>query len=207
MSRLPQQHTIPTRDIARRDGRRYRQNLWPWLAISLVVAAAVFGLHIEGRRWWCSCGELRLWSQDAWGPHNSQHLFDPYSLTHILHGILYCGMLTWACPRLSFAQRLWIAVALAAIWEVFENSDFVILRYRTGTIALSYTGDTIVNSLGDILMCAIGFLLAWRLAFWRSLVLFVMMELVLLIWIRDSLLLNIIMLIHPIEAVKAWQMV
>ncbi|MFQ5848688.1 MAG: DUF2585 family protein [Candidatus Methylomirabilales bacterium] len=163
-------------------------------------------LHRQGRLWWCACGTLWLWSGDAWGPHNSQHLFDPYSFTHVLHGVVLCGLLAWGLPRLSAPWRLWLAVSLEGLWEVVENSEGIIQRYRAATIALGYQGDTVVNSLGDILTFGIGYVLARRLGFRGSLALVVVTEMVLLIWIRDSLLLDVVMLIHPIDAIKAWQM-
>ncbi len=91
------------------------------------------------------------------------------------------------------------------MWEVFENTEFVIQRYREATAALGYHGDSIVNSLGDILICGVGFMIAQQLRFWRSLLVFMAMELVLLVWIRDSLILEVLMLIYPIDAIKAWQ--
>jgi hypothetical protein len=109
-------------------------------------------------------------------------------------------------PKLSVAWRLWVAVTIEALWELFENTNFIIQRYREATAALGYSGDTVINSLGDIFICGFGFLLAWRLGWRRSIVVFAAVELVLLIWIRDSLLLEIIMLIHPIDSIKAWQM-
>ncbi len=142
---------------------------------------------------------------DAKGPHNSQHFLDPYSFTHVSHGLLLCGLLAWAAPRLAPAWQLLLAVCVETLWEVFENSAFVIQRYRTATMALGYEGDTIANSLGDILCCALGFLLARRLGLWASVALFVLTEIVLLLWIHDSLLLNVVMLIYPINAIKAWQ--
>ena len=101
--------------------------------------------------------------------------------------------------------RLWLAISIEALWELIENSDFVIQRYREQTAALGYQGDTIVNSLGDILICGAGFLLANYLGIRKSLLLFLVTEVVLLLWIRDSLLLNVVMLIHPIEGIKEWQ--
>jgi hypothetical protein len=142
---------------------------------------------------------------DALGPHTSQHLFDPYSFTHILHGILLCGLLAWITPRLTPPWQLSIAVFVESLWEVFENSAFVIERYRATTMALGYAGDTIINSLGDIFSCAIGFVLARRLGLWGSLLLFLAIESALLFWIHDSLRLNVVMLIYPIDAIKAWQ--
>ena len=100
---------------------------------------------------------------------------------------------------------MWLAVSIEAVWEVVENSQFVIERYREETIALGYQGDTIVNSLADILLCGIGFELARRLGFRRTLALFVVTEVALAVWIRDNLSLNVVMLVYPIEAVKEWQ--
>jgi hypothetical protein len=176
------------------------------VAIGIVMAGTVYQLRRQGRLWWCSCGEIYLWAGDTRSSHNSQHLFDPYSFTHVLHGVILYGVLAWGIPRLRPAWRLWLALSIEALWEVFENSDFIIHRYRAATISLGYLGDTIVNSLGDILSCGIGFTLARRLGFRGSLGLFVVTEAVLLLWIRDSLLLSVVMLIHPIDAIKAWQM-
>ena len=108
---------------------------------------------------------------------------------------------------MPLAWRLCLAISLEAGWEVFENCDFTIERYREMTIALDYKGDSIANSLGDILSCGVGFLLTRRLGVWGSVSLFVATEVVLLIWIRDSLLLNVVMLTWPIDAIKTWQMV
>ena len=182
-----------------------RKNLWPWLAIALVLLVAVYLLDNQGRLWICACGQVYLWTGDVWSSDNSQHLLDPYSFTHVLHGVAFCVVLAWLLPRLAPAWRLWLALTIEATWEVVENSELIIQRYRETTAALGYQGDTIINSVGDILVCGLGFWLALQLGFRRSLALFVITELVLLFWIKDSLILNIIMLIYPIEAIKAWQ--
>ena len=184
---------------------RESRKLWPWLTAAVIVAGAVFLLRGQGRLWFCACGYLLPWSSDAWSADNSQHLLDPYSFTHVLHGFIFWWLLAWALPRVGVAWRLCLAVALEAAWEVIENTNFVIDRYREATQALGYHGDTVVNSLGDILMCALGFLLARRIGWRRTLALFVLTEAVLLFWIRDSLLLNVLMLLYPIEGIKAWQ--
>jgi len=189
-----------------RPGPGWRKDLWPWPAIVAVLAVAAYQLRRQGRLWWCSCGELYLWSGDTRGAHTSQHLFDPYSFTHILHGVVLCGVLAWAVSRLSPLWRFCLAVSLETLWEVFENSDFIIQRYRAATVSLGYQGDTIANSLGDIASFGIGYVLAGRLGFRGSLAFFAVTEAVLLLWIGDSLLLNIVMLIHPMEGIKAWQM-
>ena len=186
-------------------GLRVRR-LWPWVAIVAVLILAVFQLRNQGRSWWCSCHQYFLWAGDIWSSHNSQHLFDPYTFTHVLHGFAFCWLLMLCLPRVSVSWRLCLATLLEAIWEVFENTEFVIQRYREETAALGYYGDSVFNSLGDILTCVLGFLIAQRLGLKRSILVFVATEVVLLLWIRDSLILEILMLIYPIDALKAWQM-
>ncbi len=181
------------------------RRVWPWLAVAAVLAAAAFRLRAQGRLWLCSCGRFRVWLGDAWGSETSQQLFDPYSFTHVLHGFAFAGLLALVLPRAGWRWRLALAVAAEAAWEVFENTEFVINRYREATAALGYTGDTVVNSLGDVLASAAGVLLARRLGLVRSLAVFALTEAVLLFWIRDSLLLNIIMLIYPLDSVRRWQ--
>ena len=182
-----------------------KRGLWPWLAVAAVLAAAAFTLRWQGRLWLCSCGRFRLWLGDAWSPETSQQLFDPYAFTHVLHGFAFAGLLALLLPRAGWRWRLALAVVAEAAWEVFENTAFVINRYRETTAALGYNGDTVVNSLGDVVACAAGFLIARRLGLLKSLLVFALTEAVLLLWIRDSLLLNIILLVHPSEQIKAWQ--
>ncbi|HEX8294333.1 MAG TPA: DUF2585 family protein, partial [Pyrinomonadaceae bacterium] len=145
------------------------------------------------------------WLGDAWSAETSQQLFDPYSLTHVLHGFALCGLLALLLPRAGWRWRLALAVAAEALWEVFENTEFVINRYREATAALGYNGDTVVNSLGDVLACAAGFLLARRLGALKTLLVFALTEAALLFWIRDSLLLNVLLLVYPSESLRAWQ--
>lgn len=188
-----------------RDGHQGKS--WPWVAVGALLAATVYQLHSQGRIWWCACGKLNLWAGDIWSAHNSQHVFDPYSFTHVLHGIVFYGIMARLFARMSFAWRLCLAIGLEAAWEVFENTPFIIQRYREATIGLGYEGDSIVNSMADILCCVIGFILARQLGLRWSLVLFVVTEGVLLFWVRDNLTLNILMLIYPIDTIKSWQMV
>ncbi len=180
--------------------------LAPWAAILAVLIIATLQLRHQGRVWWCSCGQFFLWAGDIWSSHNSQHFLDPYTFTHVLHGFAFCWLLALCLPRVATAWRLSLAILLEALWEVIENTEFIIQRYRETTAALGYNGDSVANSVGDILICGIGFMIAQRLGFRRSLIVFALTELVLIVWIRDSLLLEILMLIYPIEAIKAWQM-
>jgi len=183
-----------------------RTTIFAWLGIVTVLVLTTLLLRGEGRLWICACGRFSIWAGKICSANNSQQFLDPYSFTHVLHGILYFWMLIWIVPRLTLSWRFWLSITMAAAWEVFENSNFIINRYREDTAALGYTGDTIVNSFGDILCAVLGFMIAQRLGFKRSLIFFLGTELILLFWIRDSLLLEIVMLIHPMNAIKLWQM-
>lgn len=181
------------------------KNFLPYPAIFSFVGLTVFQLHNQSRIWWCKWGDYSVWSSDAWGKHNSQHFLDPYSLTHVLHGVLFFWLISLIFRKTPFVWQFTLAIFVECAWEIVENSSTVIEHYRTATLALDYYGDSIANSLGDIFCCGFGFWLACKLKFRRSLLLFLLVEIVLLVWIHDSLLLNIVMLIHPIEAVKQWQ--
>ncbi len=174
--------------------------------IGMMALTAVIE-YLMGRSLTYKNGPVRLWSGDIWSDQNSQQIADPYSFTHVIHGILFYGIL-WLLlgRRMSVSSRLLMAVFIEASWEILENSPLIINRYRAVTISLGYYGDTILNSLADILCMGPGFLLAWWLPVRVTVIGTIATELILLWWIRDNLTLNIIMLIHPIEAIKNWQM-
>ena len=178
----------------------------PIVAIVLLLPLMALALWAEGRLFSCSCGTFAFWVGDTCSSQNSQQFFDPYSFTHILHGILLFWLVALVFNNLTPAWQLAVAAILEALWEVLENTNFVIDRYRAQTAALGYTGDTIINSVGDLLCAIVGFLIARRLGWFRSLIAFLLVELILFFWIRDSLLLQILMLIYPVNALKLWQM-
>lgn len=184
-----------------------RDVVLPSLVLSAILAAMVMQLHRQARIWWCACGQHNLWAGDIWSSHNSQHILDPYSFTHVLHGVLFFWILAWLFKRVPLVWRLTLAVLLEAAWEVAENAPFIIQRYREATIGLGYEGDSIANSVADVACCAAGFLLARSLGWRLSLGLFILVEALLAIVVRDNLTLNVLMLLCPIEAVKQWQMV
>ena len=174
-------------------------------AIAAIILTALIALTLQGRVWWCNAGDAWPWSWEVWSTHNSQHLIDPYSFTHVLHGVLefwLIGLVFWKMP---LAWRFVIAIFIESSWEVVENTNYMIQRYRETTISLDYFGDSIANSLADIACCGIGFWIAYKVRFLWSLALFAATEIILLIWIRDSLLLNLLMLLWPLDAVKQWQ--
>jgi hypothetical protein len=160
-----------------------------------------------GRPWWCRAGDAVPWSGDIWSRHNSQHLVDPYTITHVLHGVALYGVLWALLRRFTGPQaRAALALAVETAWEIVENTDAMIEHYRATTISLDYYGDSVVNSMSDIGAMMLGFWLARRIPTWASVVLIVVMEVAVAAIIRDNLALNILMLIYPLEAVKRWQM-
>jgi hypothetical protein len=179
---------------------------WHWWTLFATVSMTVVVLRNEGRRWFCECGQLRFWVAEAQSNHTSQHLFDPYSFSHIQHGLVLFFLVSWLARRWKWPWQLWLVVVIEAGWEILENTPMVIDRYRNATAALGYTGDSILNSLGDLLSCAIGFLLARRLGWRVTWVLFLSIETIMVITIRDSLLLNVLMLVYPLEFIRIWQL-
>ncbi len=174
------------------------------LSLAITIVMVVF-LFFQGRVWWCKFGDLAPYINDAWSQHTSQHLFDPYSFTHILHGVIFFWFSYPIFSKLSNSRRFLISVFVEAAWESLENTNFIIDKYRENTASLDYFGDSIFNSVGDVIACAIGFWIALKLGWRRSLALFILTEIVLIFWIHDSLLINIILLIHPFDTIKQWQ--
>lgn len=174
--------------------------------LPIVVVGMTLVLALMGRPPWCACAGLAPWSGDIWSRHNSQHLLDPYSFTHFQHGLVFYALL-WLLlrHRTSVRTRAVLALALEAAWEILENSPMVIERYRQSTISLDYLGDTLGNSLGDLLSCGLGYLAAALLPVAASVGLFVVVEVGMLLVFRDSLLVNVLMLLAPNEAVRRWQ--
>lgn len=174
-------------------------------AAFLIIAAAAATLLAMGRSPLCACGTVDLWVGARDSAKTSQMLSDWYSLSHIVHGLLFYAALWLVARRTPVEWRFLAALLIEAAWEVVENTPFIIDRYREATAALGYTGDSILNSVSDILMMCLGFLAARRLPLWASITLVLVLELVPLLAIRDNLALNIWMLLVPSEALRAWQ--
>ena len=175
----------------------------PYLAILLVVAATAAILWLMGRPLLYRGGLIELWGPA--GPRQSQMLLDWYSASHLVHGFLFYGLLHLLAKRWKPPQRLLAATLVEAAWEIVENSPVIIDRYREATIALGYSGDTVLNSVSDIVMMIAGFLVAARVPVWASVMIVLVLELVPLAIIRDNLTLNMWMLLAPNDAVLAWQ--
>ena len=171
------------------------------LAVATLTTGAT--LAAMGRPLLCTCGRLELWG--AAGPEQSQMLADWYSLSHIVHGFIFYGLLAWLARSWPPDRRFTAALTIEAAWELIENTPLIINRYREATVALGYTGDSIVNSMSDIAMMAAGYLLASRLPWWASIGVAALLELVALAAVRDNLTLNLWMLLWPTTAVREWQ--
>ena len=178
----------------------------PCLAALVVVALIGVIEWSFGRSPFGPDGRFGLWTGDIWGSECSQRVADAYSFSHLIHGMLFYGALWLVARRWSVPARFLAAVLIESGWELLENSPIIINRYREATMALGYAGDSILNSLSDIGMMSLGFLFAWKLPPWLTVAAILVMEIGCALWIRDNLTLNVIMLIHPIEAIKAWQM-
>ena len=181
--------------------------IWACVLIAAgLLALLAIALLLMGRPPWCECGYIKLWHGVVMSSENSQHITDWYTFSHIVHGFGLYGILWLIVPRWSLELRFVLALLIEVGWEIFENTDFVINRYREDTIALDYYGDSVINSAGDVLACALGLVLAARLPVWATFSLAVAIEGMLAYAIRDNLTLNIIMLTYPFEAIKQWQL-
>jgi hypothetical protein len=175
-------------------------------AVTLLLALAVTAEWSMGRRPWGIGGQPGLWSGNIWSEHNSQFVADPYTFTHVSHGIAFYALFTVVARKAPLHLRLIGTVALEAAWEILENSDLVINRYRAETISLNYFGDSIVNSIADVFACMFGFYLASKLPKRVTVAAIIVMEIVLAVWIHDNLTLNILMLLAPSQTVRSWQL-
>jgi hypothetical protein len=174
------------------------------LSLALLAAAALLLLAM-GRDPICPCGYVKLWHGEVPSAQSSQHLLDWWTFSHLIHGFWFYGMLVLALPRLGVGWRFFGATVIEVAWEILENSEWVIERYRTTTVSVDYNGDSLLNMASDVGVMWLGFLLAWRLPVWLSILIVVLAEAAAMLAIRDGLLLNILMLVWPIEAIAEWQ--
>lgn len=177
----------------------------PYLVTALLIALAAWYLLWIGREPICKCGYIKFWHGQVVSSENSQHLTDWYTPSHLIHGFVFFGFLWLVARRLSFGWRLVIATVVECAWEIVENSDAVIERYRAVTISLDYYGDSVLNSVSDMLAMVLGFWLASKLPVWATVALIILFEGTTMWLIRDGLALNVLMLLYPLDSVATWQ--
>ena len=179
----------------------------PALLIGLGILAITAGLlYWAGRSLICPCGTVKLFDFFPNPAEDSQHIFDWYTFSHILHGLIFY-FLIWLVGRgrVPFTVGILIALVLESGWELFENSQYIINRYQSQSISEHYNGDSVINAIGDILTMAAGFFLASLLPVLASVAVLIGIEVWMAWMIRDNLTLNIISLTHPIQSITQWQ--
>jgi len=192
----------PARQIAIDAIRRYRWVIVSAIGVLVVTASAELWM---GRLPLGPDGRFGLWEGDIWSSEQSQRFADPYTFSHTIHGMLFYAFLWLVARRLPVRYRFIGALMLEGAWEILENSPIIINRYREVTISLGYVGDSVFNSLSDIVFVGLGFLFAWRARLGVTVLVIIAMEVGTALWVRDNLALNIIMLVHPLDAIKVWQ--
>src|SRR5262245_37552806 len=124
--------------VARRSSTNNVQTkkyIGPIAVVGLILVATIIELRLQGRLWACSSPKFLLTAK-ARSSKTSQRSREPYSLPHVAHGLMFAGLLVLVFPKVPPVWRFVIAIGLESAWEVIENTNTVIERYRVATAAL-----------------------------------------------------------------------
>ena len=180
--------------------------VWIIVGVCLVALQALI-LFLFGQPWICECGDIKLWEGVVRSSGNSQHISDWYTLSHVIHGFIFYGLLSYFVPRLSIGVRFALAIGVEVAWEILENTPMVINYYRQQALAQGYIGDSIINSVSDTIAMLVGFYVAWKVPVKAAVALAILLELIALYFIRDNLFLNVLGFIYVFPFITEWQMV
>ena len=145
-----------------------------------------------------------LWVPDWYPPRVSQHMFDPHSFIHILHGIIFYLLVGRFIP---FSLGLPLAIILEVSWEYLENTDFWI--EMTSGHSNQEERESIQHVVGAIICCFVGYFFSSLFlnigVWWFSIVWIVSSEVGCLVYMRDNLFLFVMMMIYQVDSIKRWQ--
>lgn len=174
--------------------------------LSLLLVGLMGAMELWlGRNLACPCG-IKLWHSVISNYGNSQHLFDWYSMVHVLHGLAYYWLVTLfdRKNKLSIIQKFVIAVFLSCAFEVIENTKWIIAAYRSHYSTFHYTGDSVVNSIGDVISVSIGFWVTTKAKLWMSITFFCV-DVILIVYALNTVITsNTIIILDKIQHMKFW---
>lgn len=136
------------------------------MVLSLKLIHKYYDKEILGRNIWHDPTAIIDYGLDT--PGTSQQIFDIYSLSHISHGILFFILFNMLQPywpkyfNMNVEKSFLLSIGIECLWELFENSEAIINKYRKRPEYKNYKGDSIVNSIGDIFCVILGYYLCYK---------------------------------------------
>ena len=99
-----------------------------------------------------------LYTSTWYSPKVSQYMFDPYSFTHVLDGVIFQLISSRTIPFIAGGFLGCMLFELG--WELLENSEFLMRRFHENSCtSWQYYSDSVQNIIGDLLSGASGFVM------------------------------------------------